>query len=648
MLQRSRVFVFLAVFAIAAASCGTNGEVDAPPTEPSPAQPSEPEAPPRDGAFALYEIGMFSDMAAESWWAYLDDADGWSGFVLQGSACQLYELTPPSHVVTPQLAAHDWPQPQADDDTWFVEVQLHPGVTWSDGTEITADDMVFTWDVVNTLELGGQWLTYYEPQAREAGSVTDVRAVDAHTVRIEFAEEPGLGTWPMAVALAPIMPAHHWAPIVDDANDVADLLATSGAGSPVCGPYVFDSREPGAFARAVANDQWFLADTHYTHYADGTVHVVNDALGIDERFGEPAGGGADEVVADYIVGPYAEEVLYTLYSDASVAVSALIDGEVDFLLTGPCLEAAAQDRLFAASDVEVLVNANYTLQFLGFNLERAPMDDPAFRTAVATVIDREHITDTVMGGAALPLYTRMPSGNTAWFDAEVGTTITERWSEFAHQGERVMASVEILRDAGYTWDVEPEIDDTGEIVQRGAGLRGPDGQSVRPLELLHPTAGYNPLRNAAGLFVAQFIGDLGVNVAATPMQFGQLVGRVIDPSNLNYDMAILGWGLGNPALPTYYDAFWRSGASLNITGYASDDVDDAIARFMGARDFVSAYDILWNELEPLLDEDLPYVPLFDTPMVEGYRADRIILPYTDVLGGIGNQGGLRAAVRANE
>ncbi|MEX2487537.1 MAG: ABC transporter substrate-binding protein [Nitriliruptoraceae bacterium] len=638
--------VVLAVASALLAACSSS---QTPPPSGSDAPPSEAGDAGGDAPPFVYEVGMFADIAAENWWAYLDDADGWSGFVLDGSACQLYELTPPTSVVTPQLAAHDWPQPERDGDVWAVEVDLAGDATWSDGTSVTAADMVFTWQTVNGLELGGQWLSFYEPAAREAGLVTAIEALDETSVRIEFADEPGLGTWPMAVALAPIMPEHHWGPIVDGAADVSELLTTSGAGSPVCGPYEFVEREPGAFVRVVANEDWFLAGTSYTHYADGTVAVRNDARSIDERYGASSGDGADEVVAEYVTGPNADEVLYTLYSDAAVAVGALVDGEIAFLLTGPGLDPAAQDRLFDAEGVEVVANPNYTLQFLGFNLERAPMNDLAFREAVATVIDREHIAQTVMGGAALPLYTRMPSGNTAWFDDAVAEDITSRWRDFPNYGARLERAVEILRDAGYTWEVEPTVNgETGDLSQRGAGLTAPDGTPVADLELLHPTAGYDALRNTAGLFTAQFIGDLGVDVAATPLPFGELVSRVIDPSNLQYDMAILGWGLGNPALPTYYDMFWRSDAPLNIVGYASDEYDDAVARFMQTRDLAAAYDILWNELEPILDADLPYVPLFDTPVVEGYRPEEITFPYTEVLGGLGNQGGLRALVLAPE
>lgn len=643
--RRLSALALASVIAIVAVACDSsspdlNGQQPAGVVGEVPAQ--EPSVSPLGG---VVEVGMFQEPRSTNWWAYLVDPEAWSGYVLAGSACQLYQLTPPSFTVTPQLASQAVPDVELDGDTWHVDVALHDQARWSDGHPVTAHDMVFTWETIVDLEIGGQWLSGYQPAAMGVGTTQAVEALDDHTVRIVFDDQPGLGTWPMGLGLASIMPAHHWGPIIEAGADVAELLATDGAGSPSCGAYVYTEREPGAFARVVANDAWFLAGTQVTHYADGTVRMVNSTLGLDERFG--IGTGSNEVVADYVTGPHFDEIVYVLYSQAAVGVTALAEGEIAWLLAGPDLELAAQDRLFAAEDVRVVSNPNYNLQFLGFNLEREPMSDLAFREAVATVIDREHMTRRVMGGAAFPLYTRMPSGNAAWHDAEAAANIEARWSDYAHQAERVAAAVALLADAGYVWDVEPELNlDTGDVVVQGEGLTAPDGRRLPRMEVIHPTAGYDALRNAAGLVVTQSMRDLGIDAVAVPLEFSQLVSRVIDPSNLDYDMAILGWFLGNPALPTYYDAFWRSDGPVNITGYGSDEFDAAVGRFMETRDLAAAHRIVWEELEPILDRDLPYVPLFDTARVDGYRPAMIDFPFTRVLGGLSRVDGVRETVLA--
>ena len=55
---------------------------------------------------------------------------------------------------------------------------------------------------------------------------------------------------------------------------------------------------------------------------------------------------------------------------------------------------------------------------------------------------------------------------------------------------------------------------------------------------------------------------------ANPTNFNAIVDAVYTPDSnneLDFDLFILGWSLGNPALPTHYEAFWsaRNDALLN-------------------------------------------------------------------------------------
>ena len=51
------------------------------------------------------------------------------------------------------------------------------------------------------------------------------------------------------------------------------------------------------------------------------------------------------------------------------------------------------------------------------------------------------------------------------------------------------------------------------------------------------------------------------------------------------------------------------------------------------------------EMQVFLADDLPYVPLFDTPLVEAYRSDRIEYPYTESWGGLQDAAGLTTLVQ---
>ena len=49
-------------------------------------------------------------------------------------------------------------------------------------------------------------------------------------------------------------------------------------------------------------------------------------------------------------------------------------------------------------------------------------------------------------------------------------------------------------------------------------------------------------------------------------------------------------------------------------------------------------------MQAFLAEDLPYVVLFDTPIVETYRSERIDFPYTETWGGLQSVSGMPTLV----
>ncbi len=50
------------------------------------------------------------------------------------------------------------------------------------------------------------------------------------------------------------------------------------------------------------------------------------------------------------------------------------------------------------------------------------------------------------------------------------------------------------------------------------------------------------------------------------------------------------------------------------------------------------------KMQEFLADDLPYVVLFTTPLLETYRNDRLAFPYTETLGGLQSTNGLTTTV----
>ena len=303
----------------------------------------------------------------------------------------LYTINYPGLELDADVAASaEVPTGAAEGDGWAIEVPMREDAVWSDGTPITADDIVFTYETVRDFALGGSWLEAY-PLANEenpdAVGLTGVEAVDDHTVKFVFNHQPGLAVWPHRVGVvAPIMPAHVWADAVEEArgsdDPAASLYGAVGTGVDVSGgPMVFAERQEGAFARNVANDDYYDKGREITRPS-----------GRDRR-----------VNVTYTVGPYATESIFSLYGGQDAAVLALAAGEVDYLLNPLGMQRGLLAQVEGNEELTAVVNPTNGFRYLAFNLRKEPMSIPAFRDALALMIDKEFMANNVLQGVAFPL-----------------------------------------------------------------------------------------------------------------------------------------------------------------------------------------------------------------------------------------------------
>jgi peptide/nickel transport system substrate-binding protein len=132
------------------------------------------------------------------------------------------------------------------EDGRTLTFKLRDDITWSDGTPITADDFVFTYEmIVDPNNIVSSTYPYDQIESMEAA--------DEHTVVVTFAEP--FAPW-LATLWHGILPAHVLRPVyeADGTLDNADwnLAPTVGAG-----PYVFAEWESGSYARFVRNENYY-------------------------------------------------------------------------------------------------------------------------------------------------------------------------------------------------------------------------------------------------------------------------------------------------------------------------------------------------------------------------------------------------------
>lgn len=655
---------------------GENGEAPAP----------SPEA---EGSF---RIGMIANITTDNWFAALDtESQSQNQAYLTNSKVALFDLSLPGFVLIPEAAATGTPvDPVQEGDIWVVEQPIREDLAWSDGTPLTAHDLAFNFEIVRDFNLGSNHADNFHE------TVQSVTAPDDHTVRIEFSEQPGLAVWDNGVGFAEFIPSHFWQEHVDaahaaveaataditpedatqaiveasQANDDPEddltaqdvtqedidahiastgaqeglnvLYSVSGVGEPSVDSVIVDQWETGAFAATVANPDFYDRGTENTFYSDGSFRMANSERGEDNVYG---GEGTGDVVSQYLEGPFVSEVLWVEHGSKDAAYEKLAGDELDYVYDPTGLTSGLRSELAADPDLAFSVNQEEGFRYMAFNVRKAPMSDQPFRQAVATIINKELIADTVLAGTVFPGYTITNPDLPLHYNEDV-----ERpgWAngEPLEQGARFEEAIQILSDAGYTWSTEPVVvrDDDGiflEVNPKGAGLTMPNGEPVPEISILTPTSSYDPFRATFSIYIENWMQELGVPVSAEPTDFNAITEIVLPPltaeSALEWDMYVLGWGGGDPSLPgTSAWSFFHSSqdavaGGFNTPGYNSPEFDEVADAFNAATTLEEAAE-LTKEMDAILAQDLPYVVLFRTSLIEAFRSD-VQFPVESMMGG---------------
>jgi peptide/nickel transport system substrate-binding protein len=634
-----------------------------------------PEAPPEPegGEIGTYRIGIFEDPVSLNYWNYLGPGSSvWTAYVLSGYAPALYTLSDQRFDFVPSMAKELVDAVDEGDGTWSMTVEMANDALWSDGEPITADDVVFTHNTCKDLALTQNWPNYCAP----LGVDVTAEALDDYTVKYTFAAPPSLGSWNAGVALAPIMPQHFWQAAADEAyaylesavapdverpenceaEDLSDedaaaceawgpydeayenarktLYEADATGSPVGGGYVTDKMELGAFVQRTENPDYYFKGAEIVEYDDGTWMLIHPNGTTYQVYGDATG----EETLRFTSGPYAPNVVMSVYGSQDAAFLALADGEVDYVLNPLGLAKGLKEQAMKGEGVEVYTNADYGLFYIAFNMRKYPQSLYEFRKAFDIIIDKEFVINSVLGGVVFPMYSTMPPGNGFWHNPDV----PRPYIGLSRQ-ERVDMAVALLKEAGWSWEVEPAWNEDTEDVDPGQGITMPNGELMPELTILGPGPAYDPIRATFNQWISEWARELGMPVKSELTGFNTILGPVF--VNADFDMYILGWSLGNVAFPTYFESFWHSKNDTAVTGNSNTpglnnaEYDAMVDEFMSTGDLERARELVF-EMQILLADQRPYIPLF-YKQVEDLARDNIIFPYTEVLGGLVDASGFQ-------
>ena len=428
-----------------------------------------------------------------------------------------------------------------DDRSW-AEFELEPTARWHDGRPVTADDVIFTYEVAQGLTMP---LFSRVPQITER-----VEKLGEHRVRFHFTmtDNP---TLPTVVGMMPILPRH-----VYQDRDLEQPSLAIPLGS---GPYRVDRVSPGRFL---------------------TLERVSDYWGADKPIN---------------VGRWNfDRLRMNFYRDLSLQNDAFIAGLYDLRLEMDAKNVRQQTRssAYRSGEIkrEVLPYDNGTAyNAITFNTRRPLLTDRALRQAMVLAYDFQWTRRVILGGDFGRTDSNFPNSGYEATGLPAGRELEilephrdalpqelftrEPWLPEGGGREAMRANLlaarDLLRDAGYPMSGGRLLDPaTGEPIE---------------LELL----AYSPLLYPN---VAQFIdamGRLGIRVnfrSVDAAQMTLLVG--------NYDFDLL---LNRPTyIPTAAPGVglalqWGSAAAdqpnqLNWAGVRHPAVDAALTELIAATD----------------------------------------------------------------
>ncbi|MCL1900108.1 MAG: ABC transporter substrate-binding protein, partial [Promicromonosporaceae bacterium] len=390
---------------------------------------------PRDET--LFTIGtMWGPPADFSSFSFTGGATGNFGLIHES----LFTFNLDTLELVPWLAeSGEW---NADNSAFTVV--LREGITWTDGQPLTVDDVVWSFEVGQDYETIG-WGRALWAASEDTGQpmVTSID-VDGNTITFNMGDSRP-EQWTNIMYTRPIFPQH----IMGEWD--SDELMTSPFENPVgSGPFTLHSYN---LQRVVyeRNDNWWGAEVFNPMPMRFIVDLVNTSneivIGMLQQGQIDLSNnflpGIDTLIAQGLVHTYFDEAPWMLSANTAVLIP---------------------------------------------NHERAPMNDPAFRRALASSIDVDSIITFAFGGL---VQSASPTGLLPVFDRFVNTDLVAQHG-FTFD---VAEAVRIMEEAGYVRD--------------GDYFLGLDGNPME-VELIVP-AGWTDWMDAATQ-ISESAAAAGINV----------------------------------------------------------------------------------------------------------------------------------------
>ena len=402
--------------------------------------------------------------------------------------------------------AESW---EFSEDGLTLTFHLREGVKWHDGEDFTAEDVVYTFETIKNN-------ASYHLSANLQG-VESFEAPDDYTVVFNLSQPDvsivGYVGWYASF----IMPEHIY-------NNGQPWEENEHNMNPIgTGPFKFDSYEPGVATTLVKNAEYWETE------------------------------------------PQVDRLIYQIIPDATTAVQALVNGEIDYLENIPDAEYAT---LSTYDTLRLMPNVYPSPYYIAFNFNEPVVQDVAVRQAVAMCIDRESICEKVYAGNREPEYAFYPSISWASNQEDVAPSFDPAAAE------------QVLIDAGYTKDADGFYVTLPFDCFEGSGL--PDVAKLLQSDCA----------------------KAGINLEINVMEYNAWNDKVAIQKNFVVEMQ---GGFQGPD-PAALASRVGTNGSMNQSSYSNAEVDELFAQAVQISDQDQRAE-LYRQVQAILADELPIVPI---------------------------------------
>lgn len=465
------------------------------------------------------------------------------GLTVDTLAAQLYDrlldVDPYTYRLVPELA-QSW---EVLDNGATYRFHLRPNVQfqttpWFKPTRaMNADDVVFSfqrvfdrnhpWHNVN----GGNYPYFDSLQFPD--SVKSVRKLDSNTVEFRLEKPDASFLWHMATHYASVMSAEYAAQLTR--TDRQELMDRQPVGS---GPFQLSEYRAGQYIRLARNPKFWR--------------------GV----------------------PLMPQVVLDLGSGGTGRLSKLLTGECDVL----AYPAASQLTILRDDPrLRLTLRPGMNIAYLAFNTNKAPLNNPEVRHALALAINNQRLMQSIYYGTAETAASILPRASWA-YDSD--SKITEYNPQKARQRLKAL------------------------------------GVNNLELRLWVPTSSqaWNPSPLKTAELIQADMAQIGVKVIIVPVEGRFQEARLMD---MNHDLTLAGWATDSNDPDSFFRPMLSCAAIRSQTNYArwcDPEFDRVLQKALASQQLASRIEA-YSQAQDILAKELPVLPLSSSLRLQANRYD---------------------------